>query len=142
MQIAQSYKERSTTPGPRKYYLGLPTGKARYGIEKPPFQLPSYIADTGIATQGDAIKEKEANMSLKFRTRERLQPKMDINYPKPHDAYFKFQTKPPLTGFGETYYEGEEFDTLACSDSWIECANPGRVRECVRMLIPERVQLV
>jgi hypothetical protein len=43
-------------------------------IEEPPFQLPTYITDTGIATQleRDAIKEKEANTSLKVKTRERV----------------------------------------------------------------------
>jgi splicing factor 3B subunit 2 len=52
----------------------------------------------------DAVKEKEANMSLKAKTRERVQPKMgkvDIDYQKLHDAFFKFQTKPSVTGFGE-----------------------------------------
>ena len=53
---------------------------------------------------GDAVKEKEAGMSLKAKTRERVQPKMgkvDIDYQKLHDAFFKFQTKPAVTGFGE-----------------------------------------
>ncbi|KZT44011.1 DUF382-domain-containing protein [Sistotremastrum suecicum HHB10207 ss-3] len=88
--------------------------QGKRGIEKPPFQLPSYIADTGIATMRDAVKEKEANMSLKAKTRERVQPKMgkiDIDYQKLHDAFFKFQTKPNVTGFGEMYYEGKEFET-------------------------------
>lgn len=88
--------------------------QGKRGIEKPPFQLPSYIADTGIATMRDAVKEKEANMTLKQKTRERVQPKMgkvDIDYQKLHDAFFKFQTKPPVTGFGEMYYEGKEFET-------------------------------
>ncbi|KAF5382089.1 hypothetical protein D9615_004216 [Tricholomella constricta] len=88
--------------------------QGKRGIEKPPFQLPAYIADTGIATMRDAIKEKEANMSLKAKTRERVQPKMgkvNIDYQKLHDAFFKFQTKPSVTGFGEMYYEGKEFET-------------------------------
>ncbi|TRM61252.1 hypothetical protein BD626DRAFT_405869 [Schizophyllum amplum] len=88
--------------------------QGKRGIEKPPFQLPSYIADTGIATMRDAVKEKEANMSLKAKTRERVQPKMgkiDIDYQKLHDAFFKFQTPPAVTGFGEMYYEGKEFET-------------------------------
>jgi len=78
--------------------------QGKRGIEKPPFQLPSYIADTGIATMRDAIKEKEANMSLKAKTRERVQPKMgkmDIDYQKLHDAFFKHMTKPVVTSFGE-----------------------------------------
>jgi len=36
--------------------------------------------------------------------RERVQPKMckvDIDYQKLHNAFFKFQTKPTVFGFGE-----------------------------------------
>jgi splicing factor 3B subunit 2 len=105
---------RNTIPIPAHWSAKRDYLQGKRGIEKPPFQLPSYIADTGIATQRDAIKEKEANMSLKAKTRERVQPKMgkiDIDYQKLHDAFFKFQTKPPLTGFGEMYYEGKEFET-------------------------------
>ncbi|KAF8256700.1 hypothetical protein EI94DRAFT_1747903 [Lactarius quietus] len=53
-------------------------------------------------------------MSLKAKNCERVQSKMgkiDIDYQNLHDAFFKFQTKPPLTGFGEVYYEGKEFET-------------------------------
>ncbi|KAH9980808.1 DUF382-domain-containing protein [Lactifluus volemus] len=105
---------RNTIPIPAHWSAKRDYLQGKRGIEKPPFQLPSYIADTGIATQRDAIKEKEANMSLKAKTRERVQPKMgkiDIDYQKLHDAFFKFQTKPPLTTFGEMYYEGKEFET-------------------------------
>lgn len=84
------------------------------GIEKPPYQLPSYIADTGIATMKDALKEKEGDQTLKQKTRERVQPKMgkmDIDYQKLYDAFFKFQSKPPLSVYGDTYYEGKEYET-------------------------------
>ncbi|SPO30173.1 probable Splicing factor 3b, subunit 2 [Ustilago trichophora] len=84
------------------------------GIEKAPYQLPPYIADTGIATMKDALKQKEAEESLKQKTRQRVQPKMgkmDIDYQKLYDAFFKFQTKPPLSAYGDTYYEGKEFET-------------------------------
>jgi splicing factor 3B subunit 2 len=66
--------------------------------------LTGFIADTGIATQRDAVKEKEDGQSLKQKTRERVQPKMgkiDIDYQKLHDAFFRFQTKPKMTDFGE-----------------------------------------
>ncbi|KAJ7050504.1 hypothetical protein C8F01DRAFT_1178597 [Mycena amicta] len=105
---------RNTIPIPIHWSAKRDYLQGKRGIEKPPFQLPSYIADTGIATMRDAVKEKEANMSLKAKTRERVQPKMgkiDIDYQKLHDAFFKFQTKPPVTGFGEMYYEGKEFET-------------------------------
>ncbi|TFK46683.1 DUF382-domain-containing protein [Heliocybe sulcata] len=105
---------RNTVPIPAHWSAKRDYLQGKRGIEKPPFQLPSYIADTGIATMRDAVKEKEANMTLKQKTRERVQPKMgkvDIDYQKLHDAFFKFQTKPPVTSFGEMYYEGKEFET-------------------------------
>ncbi|KAI0034525.1 hypothetical protein K488DRAFT_45312 [Vararia minispora EC-137] len=105
---------RNTVPVPAHWSAKRDYLQGKRGIEKPPFQLPAYIADTGIATQRDAVKEKEANMSLKQKTRERVQPKMgkiDIDYQKLHDAFFKFQTKPVVSGFGEMYYEGKEFET-------------------------------
>lgn len=95
---------RNTVPIPVHWSAKRDYLQGKRGIEKPPFQLPAYIADTGIATQRDAVKEKEANMSLKQKTRERVQPKMgkiDIDYQKLHDAFFKFQTKPPVTTYGE-----------------------------------------
>ena len=95
---------RNTVPIPQHWSAKRDYLQGKRGIEKPPFQLPSYIADTGIATMRDAIKEKEANMSLKAKTRERVQPKMgkvDIDYQKLHDAFFKHMTKPNTTSFGE-----------------------------------------
>ncbi|KAF8902769.1 hypothetical protein CPB84DRAFT_1746502 [Gymnopilus junonius] len=105
---------RNTVPIPIHWSAKRDYLQGKRGIEKPPFQLPAFIADTGIATMRDAVKEKEANMTLKAKTRERVQPKMgkvDIDYQKLHDAFFKFQTKPPVTEFGEMYYEGKEFET-------------------------------
>ena len=98
--------QRNTVPVPAHWSAKRDYLQGKRGIEKPPFQLPAYIADTGIATQRDAVKEKEANMSLKQKTRERVQPKMgkiDIDYQKLHDAFFKFQTKPVVSGCGEMY---------------------------------------
>lgn len=97
---------RNAIPVPAHWSAKRDYLQGKRGIEKPPFQLPSYIADTGIATMRDAVKEKESGMSLKAKTRERVQPKMgkvDIDYQKLHDAFFKFQTKPAVTGFGEMY---------------------------------------
>ena len=45
--------------------------------------------------------------------RERVRPKMgkiDIDYQKLHDAFFKWQTKPLMTKMGELYYEGKELE--------------------------------
>ncbi|KAK9235497.1 hypothetical protein V1525DRAFT_409735 [Lipomyces kononenkoae] len=85
---------------------------SKRGIEKPPFELPDFIKHTGIMDMRDSTKADES--TLKQKTRERVQPKMgrlDIDYQKLHDAFFKFQSKPKLTMFGEIYYEGKEFET-------------------------------
>lgn len=47
--------------------------------------------------------------------RERARPKLgriDIDYQKLHDAFFKWQTKPVMTQMGELYYEGKELETV------------------------------
>ncbi|KAJ3052802.1 hypothetical protein HK097_005640 [Rhizophlyctis rosea] len=92
----------------RKYLQG------KRGIEKPPFELPDFIKQTGIMELRSAVKEKEEASKLKSKTRERHQPKMgkiDIDYQKLHDAFFRWQTKPKLTIHGDLYYEGKEFET-------------------------------
>lgn len=64
----------------------------------------AWIAETGIGEQRDAVKAKEAEQSLRQKTRERVQPKMgkiDIDYQKLHDAFFKYQGKPSMSKFGE-----------------------------------------
>ncbi|KAI7858546.1 hypothetical protein BDC45DRAFT_457485 [Circinella umbellata] len=105
---------RNTVPVPahwsqkRKYLQG------KRGIEKPPWELPDFIKDTGIMEMRDAVKEKEDAAKLKSKTRERVAPKMgklDIDYQKLHDAFFRFQSKPKVTMHGELYYEGKEFET-------------------------------
>ena len=52
--------------------------------------------------------------SLRQKMRERVQGKLgklDVDYQKLHDAFFRYQTKPPLSVYGEVYYEGKEFET-------------------------------
>ncbi|PSK41113.1 hypothetical protein C7M61_000785 [Candidozyma pseudohaemuli] len=76
------------------------------GYEVPPFKLPKFIQDTGIAEMRNYDPE-----SLKKEQRDRVQPKMgklDIDYQKLHDAFFKYQTKPRYLKFGELYWEGRE----------------------------------
>lgn len=104
---------RNTVPVPRHWcairkYL---TGKR--GVEKIPFQLPDFIAETGIARIRETVMEAEANKKGKQRARDRVRPKMgkiDIDYQVLHDAFFKYQTKPKLSGHGDLYYEGKEFE--------------------------------
>jgi len=105
---------RNVVPVPAHWSLKREYLSSKRGIEKPAFRLPKFIADTGIAEMRDAALEKQAEQTLKQKQRERVQPKMgrlDIDYTKLYNAFFKFQTKPELTRFGEVYYEGKEFET-------------------------------
>ena len=50
------------------------------------------------------------SLFILFQVRPKL-GKIDIDYQKLHDAFFKWQTKPKMTIHGDLYYEGKEFET-------------------------------
>lgn len=82
--------------------------RVAYSEEKP-------LTSHGI---GDArlLQEKEDDKKMKQKQRERITgkvSKIDIDYQVLHDAFFKHQTKPKLTRFGDIYYEGKEFESSA-----------------------------
>lgn len=109
--LVQIKAQRNVVPVPTHWSLKREYLSSKRGIEKPPFRLPKFIAETGITEMRDAVLEKQAEQSLKQKQRERVAPKMgklDIDYQKLYDAFFRFQTKPELTRFGEVYYEGKE----------------------------------
>lgn len=104
---------RNTVPVPRHWCQKRKFLQGKRGIEKQPFQLPDFIAATGIEKIRQAYIEKEDSKKLKQKQRERMQPKVgktDIDYQVLHDAFFKFQTKPKLTSHGDLYFEGKEFE--------------------------------
>lgn len=105
---------RNVVPVPNHWALKREYLSSKRGVEKPPFSLPKFIQETGIAEMRDAVLEKAETASLKQKQRERVQPKMgklDIDYQKLYEAFFRFQTKPELTRYGEVYYEGKEYET-------------------------------
>ncbi|RMZ86688.1 hypothetical protein DV736_g6084, partial [Chaetothyriales sp. CBS 134916] len=105
---------KNVVPVPGHWSLKREYLSSKRGIEKPPFALPKFIQETGIAEMRDAVLEKQSEATLKQRQRERVQPRMgklDIDYQKLYEAFFRFQTKPALTRYGEVYYEGKEFET-------------------------------
>jgi len=88
----------------RKYLQG------KRGFEKVPFCLPKFIEDTGIAEIRGSVQEDEEKSSSRQKGRQRVAPKMgkiDVDYKTLHDAFFKYQTKPKMTKFGQLYYEGK-----------------------------------
>lgn len=82
------------------------------GMEKRAYQLPAYIAETGVGELRDAQIAAEEKKSLKQRQRERMRAKtgrgVEIDHARLHDAFFKFQTKPRLSQHGDVYYELKE----------------------------------
>ncbi len=91
----------------RKYLAG------KRGYVKPPFELPQFIKDTGIMEMRDGARQEDANKRQKTKAREKMHPKLGritVDYEKLHDAFFKYQTKPLLSGYGDLYYEGREFE--------------------------------
>ncbi|KAH6877316.1 hypothetical protein B0T10DRAFT_496846 [Thelonectria olida] len=109
--LVQIKAQRNVVPVPTHWSLKREYLSSKRGIEKPPFRLPKFIAETGITEMRDAVLEKQAEQTLKQKQRDRVAPKMgklDIDYQKLYDAFFRFQTKPELTRFGEVYYEGKE----------------------------------
>jgi splicing factor 3B subunit 2 len=105
---------KNVIPVPMHWSLKREYLSSKRGIEKPPFALPKFIQETGISEMRDAVLEKQAEMTMRQKQRERVQGKLgklDIDYSKLYDAFFRRQTKPELTGYGEVYYEGKEFET-------------------------------
>ncbi|KAI1376010.1 DUF382-domain-containing protein [Hypoxylon crocopeplum] len=112
--LVQIKANRNVVPVPSHWSLKREYLSSKRGIEKPAFKLPKFIADTGISEMRDAVLEKQAEQTLKQKQRERVQPKigkLDIDYQRLYDAFFRFQSKPQLTRFGEVYYEGKEYET-------------------------------
>ncbi|KAF3358371.1 hypothetical protein VdG1_05447 [Verticillium dahliae VDG1] len=113
--LVQIKAQRNVVPVPPHWSLKREYLSSKRGIEKAPFRLPKFIAETGITEMRDAVLEKQEQQSLKQKQRERVAPKMgklDIDYQRLYDAFFRFQTKPELTRFGEVYYEGKETEVI------------------------------
>ncbi|XP_059156291.1 splicing factor 3B subunit 2-like [Physella acuta] len=105
---------RNSVPVPRHWCYKRKYLQGKRGIEKTPFELPDFIKATGIEEMRAALQEKEDQKTLKSKMREKVRPKMgkiDIDYQKLHDAFFRFQTKPKMTIHGDLYYEAKEFET-------------------------------
>ncbi|KAL2116922.1 hypothetical protein VTJ04DRAFT_9090 [Mycothermus thermophilus] len=127
--LVQIKSQRNIVPVPSHWSLKREYLSSKRGIEKPPFKLPKFIADTGITEMRDAVLEKQAEQTLKQKQRERVQPKMgklDIDYQKLYDAFFRHQTKPDLTRFGDVYYEGKEWEAD------LRVFRPGEISDALR----------
>jgi splicing factor 3B subunit 2 len=105
---------KNTVPVPRHWNAKRKYLAGKRGFQKAPFDLPDFIKRTGIMEMREALQEKEDAQSMKTKMRGKIRPKMgkiDIDYQKLHDAFFKYQTKPKLGIHGDLYYEGKEQET-------------------------------
>ncbi len=87
---------RNTVPVPRHWCFKRKYLQGKRGIEKPPFDLPDFIKKTGIMEMRAALQEKEDAKGMKAKMREKVRPKLgkiDIDYQKLHDAFFKWQVR-------------------------------------------------
>ncbi|CAH1099622.1 unnamed protein product [Psylliodes chrysocephalus] len=112
--LVQLKAHRNTVQVPRHWCFKRKYLQGKRGIEKPPFNLPEFIKKTGIMEMRASLQDKDESKTLKAKMRERARPKLgkiDIDYQKLHDAFFKWQTKPKMTIHGDLYYEGKEFET-------------------------------
>lgn len=120
---------RNSVPVPRHWCAKRKYLQGKRGLEKPPFDLPDFIKATGIMEMRQAVQEKEAEKSLKNKMREKVRPKtgkIDIDYQKLHDAFFRNSTKPRMTIHGDLYYEGKEFEVK------LKEKKPGQLTEELR----------
>jgi len=116
----------------RKYLQG------KRGFLKPPFRLPDYIEATGITKIREAQLDSIGDKSMRQKQRDRMRPKrgkIAIDYQVMpvslslslslcvtcpvfcgrvvqvlHDAFFRHQTEPNFSRFGDLYFEGKEFE--------------------------------
>lgn len=104
---------RNVVPVPAHWSLKREYLSSKRGIEKQNFRLPAFIAETGISELRQSAQDMQTDGTLKQKQRERVNPtlgKFDIDYQKLFEAFFRRQTKPNLTRFGEIYFEGKEFE--------------------------------
>lgn len=90
--LVQLKAHRNTVQVPRHWCFKRKYLQGKRGIEKPPFDLPAFIKKTGIMEMRASLQEKDESKTLKAKMRERVRPKMgkiDIDYQKLHDAFFK-----------------------------------------------------
>ena len=90
--LVQLKAQRNTVAVPRHWCYKRKYLQGKRGFEKPAFNLPDFIRRTGIMEMRATLQEKEDSKTLKNKMRERIRPKMgkiDIDYQKLHDAFFK-----------------------------------------------------
>lgn len=111
--LVQLKAVRNSVPVPRHWSRKRKYLAGKRGYVKAPFELPQFIRDTGITELRDAARAEDATKRQKVKAREKMHPKLgkvSVDYERLYNAFFRYQTKPVLTGHGDLYYEGREFE--------------------------------
>lgn len=83
------------------------------GTDVSRYRLPIELEKTGIPQMRQALLESDDRKSLATKQRDRARPKLgmfDLSPALLQDAFFKLQTKPVMTRFGDIYFEGKELE--------------------------------
>jgi len=130
-----------TVPVPRHWGRKRKYLQGKRGIEKPPFQLPDFIAKTGISDVRGALDDEETDQTIRKKNRNRVNPNMgalDVDYRTLHDAFFKHQNRQSirvkLTKMGDLYYEGKEFETNQLAHVQVGGELSSRLKEALGMV--------
>ncbi|KAF1793957.1 protein of unknown function DUF382 [Phytophthora cactorum] len=104
---------RNTVPVPRHWCHKRKYLQGKRGFEKQPFQLPEFIAQTGIAEVRDSVAEEMRRRETSSEPENACSPRWGVwisttRCCTTHSS--AFQTKPKLTQLGDVYYEGKEFE--------------------------------
>ena len=100
---------KNTVPVPNHWFRKKYAPKAS---NQSMYQLPDYIIKTGVTELRQSYIEKENDMKLKQKMKEKVRPKQVgcIDYQTLYNAFFtdQEQKKCQLTSFGELFHESKE----------------------------------
>ena len=102
---------RNTIPIPKHWSRKRRYLAGKRGFVKPPYELPDFLKGLGITEKRQEMLSADAKKSQKVKAREKVHPKLGrlpLDYQKLYDSFFKNQTKPRLTSYGDLYFEGKE----------------------------------
>lgn len=120
---------RNSIPVPKHWSRKRRYLAGKRGFIKPPFELPDFLKGLGITEKRQELIAIDSKKTQKVKAREKVHPKLGrlpLDYEKLYDAFFKYQTKPPLTNYGDLYYEGKELQGK------IREKRPGHISEELR----------
>jgi splicing factor 3B subunit 2 len=110
--FAEHKNVRNNIPVPSHWSQKRHNLNFKKGSETPRYRLPKYLETSGISQMRAALQEIDDKKWLWHKFRDRTQGKsndFEVSQKLLYDAFYRNQTKPSLTRFGDVYFEGKEF---------------------------------